>query len=87
MTCEELLQALNAYVDGEALPAFCAKYADHLAECNPCQVVIDNICQTITLYRAGSPHPLPVEFQSSLRQELRRRWQERFGPRQPAPSA
>ncbi|MFO0929620.1 MAG: zf-HC2 domain-containing protein [Gemmataceae bacterium] len=83
MTCEELLQALNAYVDGDALPAFCEKYAAHLAECNPCQVVVDNIRQTIRLYRAGEPYPMPPEFQDSLRQQLRRRWLERFGKLRP----
>ena len=82
MTCEELLKALNEYVDGTldlSLPE-CRQFAEHLAGCNPCQVVVDNIRQTISLYKAGEPYPLPPEFEARLKDRLRRRWQEKFGP-------
>jgi hypothetical protein len=78
MTCEELLQALNEYVDGTLDLGVCQGFAEHLAGCNPCQVVVDNIRKTITLYKAGEPYPLPPEFQSRLRQTLRQRWQAKF---------
>ena len=81
MTCEELLQALNEYVDGTLNLAVCEKFAAHLAGCNPCQVVIDNIRQTIALYRAGEPYPLPDEFDRHLKQTLRERFREKFEPR------
>jgi hypothetical protein len=80
MTCEELLKALNEYVDGTldlTLPE-CRQFADHLAGCNPCQVVVDNIRQTISLYRAGQPYALPPEFQARLHQSLHERWKARF---------
>ena len=35
MTCEELLKALNDYVDNETVLAACREFADHLAGCNP----------------------------------------------------
>ena len=79
MTCEELLAALNDYVDGERLSAVCEKFAEHLAGCNPCQVVVDNIRQTISLYRNGEPYPIPAEFQRQLKESLRQRWDEKFG--------
>ncbi len=78
MTCEELLQAMNEYVDGALEPTMCADFAKHLAGCNPCQVVVDNIRKTITLYKAGEPYPLPPEFQEHLKQMLRQRWQAKF---------
>ncbi len=81
MTCEELLEALNAYIDDETILAVYRDFADHLAGCNPCQVVVDNIRKTIQLYRAGEPYPMPAEFQSRLRSALRQRWQEKFGQR------
>jgi hypothetical protein len=80
MTCEELLRALNEFVDGTldlSLPE-CQRFAEHLAGCNPCQVVVDNIRQTISLYKAGEPYPLPPEFQERLRETLRERWKARF---------
>lgn len=79
MTCEELLKALNDYVDGQQLEAICDEFKEHLAGCNPCQVVVDNIRQTISLYKAGQPYPMPADFQQRLQQSLRAKWEEKFG--------
>ncbi len=81
MTCEELLKALNEYVDGtlDLTQADCERFAAHLSGCNPCQIVVDNIRGTIQLFRAGVPFPLPAEFQSRLQGALRERWREKFG--------
>ncbi len=83
MTCDELLKALNDYVDGtlDLTQAECAQYAAHLAGCNPCQIVVDNIRGTIQLFRAGQPFPLLIEFQDRMQAALRQRWQEKFGVR------
>jgi anti-sigma factor RsiW len=81
MKCEELLKAMNDYVEGEIDPAVCQEFEQHLAGCNPCQIVIDNIRQTIALYRSGQPYPMPPEFHQQLRRCLFARWQEKFGSR------
>jgi anti-sigma factor RsiW len=77
MNCEQLLALLNDYVDGDIPPALCAELERHLAGCNPCQVVVDNIRKTITLYHAGQPYELPLEFRERLHQALRERWKQR----------
>lgn len=79
MTCEELLLALSDYVDGDVDPAVCDEFAAHLAGCNPCQLVVDNIRQTIALYRAGEPFDLPEPVRGALDEQLRARWKARFG--------
>jgi hypothetical protein len=79
MTCEELLKALNDYVDGAELTEICEEFSQHLAGCNPCQVVVDNIRQTILLYRAGQPYAMPISFEDRLQQTLKSRWEEKFG--------
>lgn len=79
MTCEELLKALNEYVDGAELNAICEEFAQHLAGCNPCQIVVDNIRQTITLYKSGEPFPMPADFHERLQQNLKAKWDEKFG--------
>ncbi len=79
MKCQELLAHLNDYVDGQVDPAWCAEFEQHMAGCNPCQVVIDNIRRTITLYRAGDPYELPRPVQERLHAALRRRWTEGHG--------
>ncbi len=69
MTCEELLKALNDYVDDAELTELteiCEEFSQHLAGCNPCQVVVDNIRQTISLYRAGQPYEMPSSFEDRL---------------------
>ncbi len=78
MTCDDLLKALNEYVDGKVDPAICERFESHLAGCNPCQIVVDNIRQTITLYRAGEPYELPAEFRQELHHSLRDAWKKKF---------
>jgi anti-sigma factor RsiW len=76
MKCDELLAFLNEYVDGTVDPAICQEFEQHMAGCNPCQVVVDNIRKTITLYKAGQTYPLPVAFHERLHAALRQRWKE-----------
>lgn len=76
MKCEELLALLNDYVDGTVDPAICEEFEAHMAGCNPCQVVVDNIRKTITLYKYGQPVQLPEPCRERLHAALRRRWQE-----------
>lgn len=80
MNCDEMLAQLNDFVDGQVNPALCAELEQHLRGCNPCQVVIDNIRKTITLYRAGQPYPLPADFRERLHAALRERWKTCDGP-------
>jgi hypothetical protein len=81
MKCKELLQGMNEYVDGDWQSAVCRALQEHLAQCNPCQIVIDNIRQTITLYRAGEVVPLPARLHEQLSEILRRHWVSRFPSR------
>ena len=78
LSCEEILRALNDYVDGDALSAVCREFADHLARCNPCQIVVDNIRNTIRLYKDGEPYSVPPQITERLKEALRAKWRERF---------
>ena len=76
MKCEEMLAMLNEYVDGTIDPGICVEFERHMAGCNPCQIVVDNIRQTITLYRNGQPVEIPAECRDRLHAVLRQRWKE-----------
>jgi RNA polymerase sigma-70 factor (ECF subfamily) len=76
MKCDDLLAMLSDYVDGEIDPAICDELQKHLAGCDPCQVVVDNLRQTITLFKAGEPFELPLEFRQRLHSALRARWRQ-----------
>lgn len=76
MKCQDLLAQLNEYVDGTIDPAICEEFERHMAGCNPCQIVVDNIRRTITLYRNGEPQELPLPFRARLHAALRERWKQ-----------
>lgn len=74
MKCQELLAALNPYVDGDLEPGICEPFEEHLKGCNPCQIVVDNIRQTIKLFQAEELFELPSTLHERLNRVLRERW-------------
>jgi anti-sigma factor RsiW len=76
-SCADLLAVINEYVDGQADPALCRELQKHLATCNPCRVVVDNLRQTITLYREHKPCRLPAGFHKRLHKALLACWKSR----------
>lgn len=80
MNCEDLLRMLNDYVDGDIDVATCSSFEQHLAGCNPCQVVVDNIRKTITLYKGDEVYELPAPFRDRLHSSLRARWRQLHEP-------
>ena len=82
MKCEELLAALNQYVDGTLSPELCRGFEEHLKGCNPCEIVVDNVRKTIQLYKAGEPYPMPPEFHERLHRVLREKWEAVFSGEQ-----
>jgi hypothetical protein len=78
MTYEELLRALNAVIDDESALALYTEFAEHLAGCNPCHLVVDNVRKTIRLYKAGEPYPMPEAFQERFRAALKAKWKAKF---------
>ncbi|HHY85400.1 MAG TPA: zf-HC2 domain-containing protein [Verrucomicrobia bacterium] len=80
MKCQDLLKQLNEYVDGTLDPSVCEEFEKHMAGCNPCQVVVDNIRKTIMLYKAGEPYELPAAFREKLHAALRQKWKETHTP-------
>ncbi len=85
MQCEEVLSAVNEYLDGETQSALCQALQEHLAGCKTCRVVIDNVRQTISLYRAGRQVAFPAGLHERLCTIMRHRWDElRAGSAGPA---
>ena len=74
MQCEELLAALNQYVDGELAPGLCGALQEHLSGCNPCRIVVDNIRQTIKLFKFEERYDLPPALRQQLSRALREQW-------------
>lgn len=75
-----MLKMLNEYVDGEIDPGVCEEFEAHLKDCDPCQVVIDNIRRTITLYKEDAVFEIPITFRNRLHSALKDRWKEKHPP-------
>ena len=86
MKCQEFLKALNEYVDGDIDPAICQELEKHLAGCNPCKVVIDNIRKTVSLYQNDQVYGLPADFKERLHQALQDKWKKQGKPPSDKPS-
>ena len=76
MKCDDLLKLLSDYVDGEVDPAICKELEKHLSDCDPCRVVVDNITQTVRLYRGEQEYELPMTFRKRLHASLRDKWKQ-----------
>ena len=77
MKCEELMAALNDYLDGQVDTAVCKEFQKHLAGCNPCQVVVDNVRKTIVLCKNGQVYEIPPACREKMHQMLREKWREK----------
>ncbi len=78
MRCEQMLAALGDYIDGDLDPEFCAAFEEHMQDCDPCVLVIDNLRKTIRAYSAGKPYEVPAELHDRLCGLLREAWQKKF---------
>ena len=78
MDCDDLLKQLNEYVDGNLQPGVCDEFRLHLKDCNPCQIVVDNIRQTIKLYKNGQEMPLPEACRAKLHALLKDRFDRKY---------
>jgi anti-sigma factor RsiW len=73
-----MLSALGDYIDGELEPGLQEAFEEHMSGCTPCEVVVDNIRKTITVYRDGEARELPPELHAKLCSVLKQRWKEKF---------
>ncbi|MBE2194932.1 MAG: zf-HC2 domain-containing protein [Anaerolinea sp.] len=64
--CKDLLKHFSAFVDGEASESLCADIERHLAACPECQIILDTLRRTISLYHDLETPTVP----DSLRRKL-----------------
>ena len=64
--CREMLGQFSDYIDGELEATLCAEIEAHLYGCPDCQVMIDTMRRTITLYRTQTAVELPSDVEVRL---------------------
>lgn len=71
MKCDQLIQSLGDYIDGDIRPEVCAALEEHLKGCPNCQIVVDTMKKTIYLYHdEAEKDEIPVEVKDKLFHKL-----------------
>jgi hypothetical protein len=52
--CHALLGSLSDYVDGTLSEELCKEIDNHIAECQDCDIVVDTLRKTISLYHTSA---------------------------------
>jgi anti-sigma factor RsiW len=66
MKCEQLVELLSDYIDGNLDDQQRAEAEAHLAECHNCHIVLDTTQKTILLYRSGSVEKIPFGHRQQI---------------------
>lgn len=67
MDCQDILQNLHAYIDGELDSGLCNDIEVHIHACSDCQIVVNTLKKTIQLYKIdGQQTTLPGEVKKRL---------------------
>jgi anti-sigma factor RsiW len=77
--CNQHIEKICDYIDGEIDKSLCAELETHLKECNNCRIMVDTLRQTVVLCREGKPEPLPSELATRLNNALKAKWNKKFG--------
>jgi len=78
MRCEELFVLLAEYVDGELDAETTRTIRSHLEKCPACELVVDNIRKTISVYCADGAMEMPATLGEHLDGLLRDQWKVKF---------
>jgi anti-sigma factor RsiW len=72
LSCREILESLSPYIDGELDSALCEEIEQHLEGCERCQVVVNTLDRTVSLYEGWGREdiPLPADVEQNLYKRL-----------------
>jgi len=72
--CEEVIQQISNYIDGEISPELRARMEEHIRGCKHCAAILDGTSNTLHLLADGRAFDrmfeLPAGFSERLRQRL-----------------
>jgi len=77
--CDQYIQNISDYIDGELAESVCEDIEDHLKGCKNCRIMVDTMKQTVVLCREGKQEQLPKHIEDKLNSALKKRWEEKFG--------
>jgi len=77
LRCEEIVELLGGYIEGALPPARAARVEAHLAGCEGCTALLDQLRATVTLLN-GLGTPSPDAVRDALPDDVRAALVERF---------
>lgn len=83
LTCQEVLDQLSDYLDEDARAELVQEVDLHLHDCTHCQVEVDTLRRTISIYRCDETVVLPISLSEKLQQALDQAYHAE--PRDPDP--
>ena len=76
MNCQNVIQELSNFIDGELDAVSRLELESHLKDCGECQLVVDQTKKTVRLFCDSEPIELPGEVRARLHEALRRKFKE-----------
>ena len=76
LTCQEVLDQLADYLDADARAELVQEVDQHLGGCAHCQVEVDSIRRTISIYRCDEKVVLPLQLCDKLQAALERAYRD-----------
>ncbi len=71
MSCRELVQVINDYIEGVLPPADRKRFEEHLAICPGCQTYLDQMRQTVRVVGRLREESIPADARNVLLQAFR----------------
>jgi anti-sigma factor RsiW len=72
MTCEQIVDLLVEYVEGELLPDASAQVESHVTECPDCEHFVNTYKATISLAETAFTQAMPAEVKTAMEEQLRK---------------
>lgn len=72
MTCREIFERLNDYLDQELDPDLCDKIDNHVENCEPCIAFINTLKKTVELFQGYDEGEAPRELPEPVRDNLKK---------------
>jgi anti-sigma factor RsiW len=76
LSCQELVELVTAYLEGDLSAAEHARFEEHLSGCGPCQVYLEQMQTTIRLAGRLTVDAIPPEAEQELLETFRS-WKRR----------
>ena len=77
MNCKSVISELSNYLDGELELAEKQELQQHLADCQECNLIVNQTKLTVDIFCDSEPVALPPDVQTRLHEALRRKFSEK----------